>query len=134
MTNPIKSYHSRHVDKRIALIRVTVTRDENGEDVVDEHGDIFSIDDFEIAAGKMVLNGATKGAFEIGHKIPNLGHVIQSMTFSAQDWADIGVKHPMAEQWLVKVFIENDAAWEAIKAGEFPEASFIGDALEESDD
>jgi hypothetical protein len=121
------------MEKRLALLRVIVTRDEAGNEVVDEHGDVFDISDVEDAANRMMITGEGNGAFEIAHKIPGLGHVVQSMTFSQDDWAAIGVTQPMAEQWLVKVFVSDDAALEAIKQGRFPGVSWIGDTVEVGD-
>lgn len=119
----IKNYDE---DKRQVFGWASVAVRVGGEVVVDYQEDIIEIDELEQAAYAYTANFGTAGEM---HKRGNVGHLIESLVFTKEKSAALGIPPDvLPEGWWVGYHINDDEVWEKIKNGTYTMFSIEGSA------
>jgi uracil-DNA glycosylase family 4 len=123
------------VDKNVGLVRKEIRcrflKSEHEQRLVlgvvlepnvpDAHDDVFSVEEIRKAAHQFMRDSQTIG---LQHMVATSFPVVES--FLASQDLQFGDETVAAGSWLMNVFVENDAAWSAVKSGEFTGFSING--------
>jgi hypothetical protein len=124
-------------DKRLVFGWAYVTHDKDGEVVVDKSGEF--IDDYEVlekAAYEFVITSRTGGDHHerdlTTGRARAVGTMVESMMFTPEKIEKMGLPPGLLPTgWWVGFKVTDDAAWQAVKAGERPAFSIHGTAKKE---
>lgn len=123
--NVIKSDDDRRLVFGWANVAVRV----DGEQIVDWQQDMIDIAELEKAAYGYVAEFGTAGEM---HRRGGVGHVIESIVFTKEKAAALGIPPDiMPEGWWIGFQITDDVVWEKIKNGEYSMFSIEGTAVRE---
>jgi hypothetical protein len=111
-------------DKRLVTAWLSQVEDSNGNLVVDDEGDSITLDALEDALIKAFASGG-QGRVERQHKTFGLGDVVQHFVLSREERQALGFGDGPAGA-IVKLRIDDDDLWAAVKAGEVTDLSFLG--------
>lgn len=120
-------------DKRLVTGWLYVAEDENGVQVEDLKRAICPP---EVLYDAAVEYSRDCGVMSVMHRRDQGGQPVQvgrlcfSMVFTREIWDQLGGKPAKAPQcgWLVTYYVDDDATWEAVKRGDYPDLSFAGSA------
>jgi hypothetical protein len=113
--------------RRIVTGWVAVVSDDAGNPIVDSDGHVIPATELEKAVQKA---GASGGAGKLGdmHERKGIGDFVESMVITAEKRAALGLGEGR-DGWAASLSINDDEAWQRIKAGERPELSMRGVGL-----
>ncbi|GEO26239.1 hypothetical protein AAC03nite_20240 [Alicyclobacillus acidoterrestris] len=108
---------------------LSVSEDENGNTLVDSHGDIITPDDLEQAAYDFVLHSRQAGEM---HDVIGVGQLVESMVFTAEKQQALGIPEGIVPVgWWVGFYIDDPDVWAKIRSGEYAAFSIGGEAVRE---
>lgn len=113
-------------DKMLVFGWGNVAVDENGNQVVDLQGDVIDPKELERAAYDHVLKFRSAGE-KHDPKLRHKGRLVESCVFTKEKQAAIGIPPGVVpEGWWIGYKIDDPAAWEKIKKGEYLSFSVEG--------
>jgi len=116
-------------DSRLVFGWANVAVRVNGEQIIDWQGDAIDTGDLEKAAYAYVADFGTAGEM---HQRGGVGHVIESIVFTKEKAAALGIPADiLPEGWWIGFKITDDEVWEKIKSGEYSMFSIEGEAIRE---
>lgn len=101
-----------------------LSRDDNGQILIDHQNQITPISELEKAAHDLMRSGGRDAAGELHEK--RIGDIVESMIFDASKRKALGLTGDGREGLAVTMHIKNDQAWEQVKKGNYPELSIHG--------
>lgn len=119
-------------DRRLVFGWASVVLRQNGDVVVDSYQDVIAPDDLETAAYNFVL-----GYRELNERHAGVvkGHVVESMVVTPEKLVALGLSaDALPTGWWVGFHVDDDAAWEKVKKGEYTMFSIEGSATREAID
>lgn len=121
----------RDEDQRLVFGWLSVSKDENGETVVDRHGSIIDPEELEQAAYNYVLK--YRGARDMHEKDLGADQCVESMVFTLEKQQAMGIPPGLIPEcaWWIGLHIPDDATWDAVKKGDRPMLSIGGEAVRE---
>ena len=118
-------------DRRLVFGWASVSADLSGQMIEDLQGDMLDIDELEHAAYDYVLEFRDAGERHDPEK-RKMGRLVESIVFTPEKLAAMGVPDSLVKKaWWVGFKIDDDQAWEKIKAGEYEMFSIEGKAVRE---
>lgn len=99
-----------------------VSKDANGELVVDSQGEAIEPDDLELAARDFMVNARGAGQMHEGEAI---GNVVESFVLTPEKAKTMGIE-TQAVAWWVGMHIPDEEAFAKVKSGEFSMFSIQG--------
>ena len=116
-------------DSRLVFGWANVAVRVDGEQIIDWQGDAIDTEDLEKAAYTYVADFGTAGEM---HQRGGVGHVIESIVFTKEKSAALGIPADiLPEGWWIGFKITDDEVWEKIKSGEYSMFSIEGEAIRE---
>ena len=116
-------------DSRLVFGWANVAVRVDGEQIIDWQGDAIDTGDLEKAAYAYVADFGTAGEM---HQRGGVGHVIESIVFTKEKAAALGIPADiLPEGWWIGFKITDDEVWEKIKSGEYSMFSIEGEAIRE---
>lgn len=116
-------------DSRLVFGWANVAVRVDGEQIIDWQGDAIDTEDLEKAAYAYVADFGTAGEM---HQRGGVGHVIESIVFTKEKAAALGIPADiLPEGWWIGFKITDDEVWEKIKSGEYSMFSIEGEAIRE---
>ena len=116
-------------DQRLVFGWANVAVRVDGEQIIDWQQDAIDPDELERAAYDYVANFGTAGEM---HQRGGVGHVIESVVFTKEKAAALGIPEDiLPEGWWIGFKITDDEVWEKIKNGEYSMFSIEGKAVRE---
>ena len=116
-------------DSRLVFGWANVAVRVDGEQIIDWQGDAIDTGDLEKAAYAYVADFGTAGEM---HQRGGVGHVIESIVFTKEKSAALGIPADiLPEGWWIGFKITDDEVWEKIKSGEYSMFSIEGEAIRE---
>lgn len=116
-------------DSRLVFGWANVAVRVDGEQIIDWQGDAIDTGDLEKAAYAYVADFGTAGEM---HQRGGVGHVIESIVFTKEKAAALGIPADiLPEGWWIGFKITDDEVWEKIKSGEYSMFSIAGEAIRE---
>lgn len=116
-------------DSRLVFGWANVAVRVDGEQIIDWQGDAIDTGDLEKAAYVYVADFGTAGEM---HQRGGVGHVIESIVFTKEKAAALGIPADiLPEGWWIGFKITDDEVWEKIKSGEYSMFSIEGEAIRE---
>lgn len=95
-------------------------------EIEDSQGDVIPLEELEKAAYEYVLNSREGGEM---HETIGVAKLIESMVFTPEKLKSLGLKEDATKHgWFVGFKVEDAAAWEKIKSGEYKMFSIGGSA------
>lgn len=101
--------------------------EENGQAVIDKHGDIIPVEDIEKAVYDFVENSRMAGEMHVNMGV---GHLVESVFFSADKQMALGINLGKIG-WWGGFRITDDEVWKKVKQGYYPSFSIGGSAQPE---
>lgn len=101
--------------------------EENGQAVIDAHGDVIEEAELEKAAYRFMEDARSGKAMHSG---PRVGTVVESMVFTREKQAQLGIDLGKAG-WWISMKIHDEEVWEKVKDGTYGAFSFGGRARRE---
>jgi hypothetical protein len=116
-------------DDHLVFGWLSVSQDENGNLIVDHHGDIITPDELEQAAYDFVLYSRQAGEM---HETIGVGRLVESMVFTKDKQAALGIPSgTVPVGWWVGFKIDDPDVWAKVKSGEYAAFSIGGMAIRE---
>ena len=115
-------------DEHLIFGWASVAADADGIPVVDSAGDIIPINELEQAAYRFVEFSGTGG--EMHSKI-GVAHLVESVVFTAEKLATLGLTGDVPLGWWVGFRVTDDEVWQKIKSGVYTMFSIGGRATRE---
>ena len=133
-------------DSRLVFGWANVAVRVDGEQIIDWQGDAIDTEDLEKAAYAYVADFGTAGEM---HQRGGVGHVIESIVFTKEKAAALGIPADsmvftkekqqalgipdgtLPVGWWIGFKITDDEVWEKIKSGEYSMFSIEGEAIRE---
>ena len=114
-------------DKHLVFGWANVSARVDGEQIVDYQQDMIDMDVLEKAAYNYVAEFGTTGEM---HRRGGVGHVVESMVFSKEKAAALGIPEGiLPEGWWVGFEITDEDVWQKVKSGEYSMFSIEGTAV-----
>lgn len=101
--------------------------EEDGQAVIDKHGDIIPVEDIEKAVYDFVENSRMAGEMHVNMGV---GHLVESVFFSADKQMALGINLGKIG-WWGGFRITDDEVWKKVKQGYYPSFSIGGSAQPE---
>lgn len=101
--------------------------EEDGQAVIDKHGDIIPVEDIEKAVYDFVENSGMAGEMHVNMGV---GHLVESVFFSADKQMALGINLGKIG-WWGGFRITDDEVWKKVKQGYYPSFSIGGSAQPE---
>lgn len=101
--------------------------EENGQAVIDKHGDIIPVEDIEKAVYDFVENSRMAGEMHVNMGV---GHLVESVFFSADKQMALGINLGKIG-WWGGFRVTDDEVWKKVKQGYYPSFSIGGSAQPE---
>lgn len=116
-------------DKHLVFGWANVSARVDGEQIVDYQQDMIDMDVLEKAAYNYVAEFGASGEM---HRRGGVGHVVESMVFSKEKAAALGIPEGiLPEGWWVGFEITDEDVWQKVKSGEYSMFSIEGTAVRE---
>ncbi len=96
--------------------------EEDGQAVIDKHGDIIPVEDIEKAVYDFVENSRMAGEMHVNMGV---GHLVESVFFSADKQMALGINLGKIG-WWGGFRITDDEVWKKVKQGYYPSFSIGG--------
>lgn len=113
-------------DEHLVFGWANISVEADGEVPLDWQGDITSPQVLEKAAYNFVLKNRTTGEM---HKGDSVGHMVESVMFTKQKMASMGIPEGVVpEGWWIGFYVPDDEIVEKIKTGEYKMFSIQGKA------
>lgn len=109
-------------DQRLIIAWASVI-ERDGREVVDRQGDIIGRAELEAAAEEFARGPRT---LKLAHDGDPIGEIVQSLVWSPETAAAVGVEWNGVTGWLVVARVTDDEAWRAVKSGELRALSIGG--------
>ncbi len=101
--------------------------EEDGQAVIDKHGDIIPVEDIEKAVYDFVENSRMAGEMHVNMGV---GHLVESVFFSADKQMALGINLGKIG-WWGGFRVTDDEVWKKVKQGYYPSFSIGGSAQPE---
>lgn len=107
-----------------------VSKDKDGNLVVDSQGDSISIEELEQAAYNFVLNSRVGGEM---HETFGVARLVESMVFTKDKLKMLGLpEDSLPEGWFGGFKVTDTEVWQKIKNGDYKSFSIGGRAIREA--
>lgn len=114
-------------EQRMVFGWANVAITKSGEQIVDAHGESIDIDELEAAAYDFVLEFRATGTSHVGK---TKGRLVESFLVTPEKLEAMGLaKDALPLGWWVGFKIDDDAAWEGVKKGDYRMFSIQGLAV-----
>lgn len=114
-------------DRRLVFGWANVAVDKSGDLVVDSHDESIELDELEKAAYEFVLEFRETGTQHVGKA---KGRLVESFVVTPEKLEVMGLaKDALPLGWWVGFKIDDDAAWEGVKKGDYSMFSIQGLAV-----
>ena len=115
-------------DEHLIFGWASVAADEDGIPVVDSEGDVIPIAELEQAAYRFVEFSGAGGEM---HSRIGVAHLVESVIFTAEKIAALGLTGEIPLGWWVGFRVTDEAVWQKIKSGVYSMFSIGGRARRE---
>jgi len=114
-------------ERRLLTAVTNVVTDEDGNKIVDHDGDIMDINNLEDEFIKAFGEGGTDKS-GVMHESDGGADVAMYFTLSADEWKALKDGGYIGQEiGIVKIRVNDDDVWAAVKEGRLPEVSIEGD-------
>jgi len=118
-------------EQRLVFGWANVAIEKSGDQIVDAHGDKIDIEDLETAAYDFNLTFRATGTSHVG---VSKGRLVESFVVTPEKLEAIGLaKDALPLGWWVGFRVDDDAAWEGVKKGDYRMFSIQGIASREDE-
>lgn len=118
-------------EQRLVFGWLSVAVDKDGNSVVDSQDDVIEPAELEKAAYDFVLNA--RGAGEMHEKLDGIGKLVESVVFTKEKRAALGIPDGVVpDGWLVGFKIDDGDVWAKVKDGTYRAFSIGGRGVREA--